>query len=407
MEFFKNYLETLPYELKENIFKHLDLNDILILSLVSKTMNEAVGQSSLCMSKIWIKFYSFNMKDLTCLGNSVRNYKKLKINRVKLDGHYKFLIELQQKWKKVLIYNCEFKNFNTFYELIESFAETVSEIEISDVEILSNDQKIEPLKFPMLKRFMLRNVTTEVLEIFRMSSKKLNVAAFDIPQGAYSLHNVTNEILRASPNLKLLQLGPQYIKELFSQGNDYKFKLKSLLLKFSIVNDLSDNEEQNISKFITHQNDINWLAFMELKSNQLLKSAWSNTLKRISFIGLEDLFDSEMSFAIDSNLTITHMDFICRKVLISHLKKFLTAAPRVTHIHVKILNKHMLEYIFKNHFAIRSLLYEHAEEDAIYLYSDIIKSQRDDVNKKITLIKKSFWFTIQNPFSIDPTFWRN
>lgn len=421
-----NYIDNLPQELKEEIFKHLCLSDFLNLSLTSRRLNFSVGNSSFCMSKIWIKFYSFNLKDFTSLSNSVRNYEKLKVNRMKNEQHFEFLIRLQQNFKKVLIYNCEFKKFSLFYDLIESLAENIEEIEISDVEILSyEDFKILPLKFPSIKRIMFRNVPSRAIEIFLSIKKSLKIAAFDIPQvvaGSLSLHTITNEILHSSPNLKLLQLGPQYIRELFQKEKDidtdgvklnndnhdfdYNFKLTNLLFKFPIVDDLTYDHSSAISNFILQQSKVNWIVFMELQNDQILSAAWRNKLlKRISFVGLEELFHTDMIFEIDSNLSFTHIDFISRKVLISQLRKILTAAPNVISIFVKILNKHMLEFIAKN-CKIQTLFYEHIEEDVCDMYDDL-KKELEHVNQDIKLTKKSFWFNDENPFSIDPIFWKN
>lgn len=393
-----NYLENLPYELKENIFKNLNLNDFLTLTLVSKSLNEAVGHSNCCMSKIWIKFYSFKLKDLSSLKNSMRSYEKLKINRVKSDEHFTFIAGLKQNFKKVLIYNCEFKCFSLFYDLIESFAETIEELEISDVEILSYNREATPLKFPSLKRFMFRNLPLYAIKIFTLSSKKLKNASFDIPQGfdqSHALQKITCEILKASPKLKLLQLGPQYIKEVFLEEKNFDFKLNYLLLKFPIVSDLSESEIEIISRFLSTQTNLKWLALMELQNDEILKCAWNLGLTRVSLIGLEEL----MKFEIETeSSTITHIDIFARKVLISQLRMLIKAAPRVTTIHVKLLNEHMFNFLAKNS-SIQTLFYENAEESALNSY--------EEYKNQLKLIKSSFWFNNENPFSLDPIFWRN
>lgn len=81
------------------------------------------------------------------------------------------------------------------------------------------------------------------------------------------------------------------------------------------------------------------------------------------------------------------------------------AAPCLQSVHVKILNKHMLECISKNHSEVKTLFYEHIEEDVEETYK-LLKLQIDDINKNIELKKKSFWFNEENMFSIDPIFWR-
>lgn len=412
-----DFLKELPQEIKENIFKYLNLTDILNLSLSSKYLNNSIGQSKCCMRKIWIKFYSFNLKDLESLNESARRYEKLKINRVNRDDHFEYLINLtQSNWRKVLIYNCEFKKFETFYKLISLICDKIEELEISDIEILSYQNYENSLKFPLLKRFMFRNMPLKAIELFA-KSESLENAAFDIVtqvSDGRDLHKITYKILNSSSRLRQLQLGPQYIKALFGEQDknfNFPFKLQNLLLKFSIVNDLPEFEfaGENISTFLTHQSSVKWLIFMELQNDTVLTTAWNSMphLQHISFVGLEELFgNSEMTFDINLNLKLTQLDLISRKVLISQLRKFLKSAPHLQILHLKTVNKHMMEFIAKNHANIHTLFYEHVDEDAMELYEKLKILNEEELNRNITLIQKSFWFNQTNPFSLDPTFWR-
>jgi hypothetical protein len=366
------------------------------------------------MKRFWIKFYSFNLKNLECLELSTRNYEKLKINRVNQSDHFNLLINLPQNWKKILIYNCEFKHFTNFIQLIETFAESVEELEISDIEILNYDDFCKPIFFANMKRFMLRNVPSKALELFLKSSKSLKCAAFDIPQevsdASLSLHDITKEILINSNKLKQLQLGPNYIKALFSEENEelfFNFRLSHFLLKFPIVNDLFPHSCDNIAKFLQQQTNIEWLIAMELRDDKILRAAWNEipSLKRCSFAGLEDLFDTDMEFNLNVNLHLTQVDLFSRKVLISQLRNVLKAAPLIHTMHVRNLNKHMMCFIAKNHFYIKYLYYEHIEEDVMDEYKQLVSADVNDVNKNIQVQQRSFWFE-DNPFSLDPLFWR-
>lgn len=407
----ENYFKKLPQEIKEMIFKHLNISDLLNLCISSKCLNKAISQSK-CMQKMWLKFYSFNLKDLQALTESTRNFEKLKVNRISRDDHFQLLINLEMQWKKVLIYNCEFKSFNTFYMLIKSMCDSIEELEISDIVISSydkDDDQQEILEFSSLKRLMFRNMPLRAIEIFSTSSKMLKNAAFDIAQAttdesSLSLHQIIYGILSTSSGLKHLHLGPHHIKSLFEkEGKSYEFTfdLNNLLLKFPIVNDdLPEDASKNISSFLSHQKKgLDWLILMELQNDEILSAAWNSPcLKRISFVGLEELFNNEMAFDILANQNLLQVDFISRKVLISQLRKLLSAAPQLKIIHVKSLNRHMLEFIANNHLNIKTLFYEHIDEE--------IKScGMNYVNYKIILIQKSFWFE-NNPFSLDPSFWR-
>lgn len=409
-----SYFEKLPFEIKEEIFQYLCVEDLLNFAIVSKNINESIGKSRRCMKKIWIKFYSFKLKDLDSLDASVRNYEKLKVNRVKRDDHFKYLMELGQNWKKVLIYNCEFSSFSNYVNFITSISNSVEELEISDIEILSNDLiKNSSIKFPSLKRFMFRNMPSNTLETFLSSSKLLENAAFDIAQefrGSLSLYEIICNILKNSQKLKHLQLGPSYIKALFEEENkclEVPFNLKKLLLKFPIANDLSDLSHENISNFIRKQQNIEWLVTMELKNEKILSAVWNevDSLTRISFVGLEELFDIDMELNIEPNFKITHLDMISRKILLSQLGKLLGNAPMVSHLHVRNLNKHMMNFLLKNHQNVKYLLYEYVDEDAVEIYKEFQILNDGDVSKHIELKQQSFWFN-DNPFSIDPIFWR-
>lgn len=408
----QSYFERLPIEMKEYIFKYLKPSDLLNLTLVCRYFNESIGNSR-CMSRFWIKFYTFKMKDLDSLHSSIRCYEKLKVNRVKKDDHFQFVISLQQKWRKILIYNCEFKHFSMYKSLIDSIASDVEELEISDIEILSYDEPVTSVKFPSLKRVMFRNMPSRAMEVFLSPCDHLENLAFDIPQeieGSLTLHDITYQILRNSKNLKHLQLGPLYIKALFGNEHErhrFDFQLQHLLLKFPIASDLPDYSNSQIAEFIKSQSSINWFIAMELRNDQILTAAWNelNLAEQISFFGLEELFDVDLEFNVSQiNTSVRKLSLLSRKVLISHLNKLLKSSPLLKSIHVRTLNRHMINSIVKNHKGIRIIFYEHIEEDVNDFYKQLINTAAD-INKEIQLIQRSFWFH-NNPFSIDPVFWR-
>lgn len=414
----QSHLENLPIEIKDQVFKYLNTNDIISLTLVSKNLNESVGHCRKCMERFWIKFYSFNLKDLDSLENSCRHYVKLKINRIKNAEHLDFLINLNQFWKKILIYNVEFKYAERYIKLIRAFADQVEELEITDIEILTYETfEDKRIKFPSLKRVMFRNMPSKAIEIFLgCCDSQLEVAAFDIAhevKGFRSLKEIMCDFLMESKKLKHLQLGPNYIRALFS-GDEFlpvfSFKLSHLLLKFPIANDLSEDSFPQIITFLRSQPCVEWLITMELLNDDVLHVIWNemHSLKRVSFVGLVELFDLEMGFALEPKLSVKKIDLISRKVLISQLGKILRAAPCAESLHVCLLNRHMMNTIAKESSSVKDLFYEHIEEDVIDFYRQLQTSEdENNLNKNIKLSQKSFWFhENENPFSLDPLFWR-
>jgi hypothetical protein len=406
--------ELLPAEIKQIIFDFLSVPDLLNLCSVCKPFNEFIGQSHDYMKKIWIKFYTFKMKDLESLAESSRNYEKLKVNRVKDFEHFKFLTDLGQSWKKVLIYNCEIKRVEILYNFIESFSDTIEELEISDVETLNNDHRICPIKFPSLKRVHFRNVPSTAIEAFLGHNKNLESAAFDIAQeidGKMPLDQIIHNFLDYNQKLKHLQLGPHYIKSFFDRENiemKFEFKLEKLMLKFPIIRDESLDIEANVCEFLKNQPKIDWILFLELQNEAILCTAWNNvkSLNHLTFVGLEGLFDEDMDLAVEPNFNIIHLELLSRKLLLSQLRKLFVAAPNLETLHVHTLTRYVMEFTAKNHQNIRQLTYETHDEEVFDIYEQL-KASAVDVNRNIELKKVSFWRDAAGPFSLDPTFWHS
>lgn len=406
--------EFLPAEIKHEILSYLSLSDLLNLCEASKSLNDFIGQSHDCMKKIWIKFYSFKLKDLESLALSSRSYEKLKVNRVKSNEYFGFLSDLQQPWRKTLIYNCEIKFLQQLENFLESFSETIEEIEISDISIMNNEKEVCAIKCPKLKRIMFRNVPSTTLESFLGINEKLENASFDIAQpveGKLPIDVIVQTILENSESLHHLQLGPHYLKSFFDREDvemKFSFRLSKLMMKFPIIPDASPNIEDNVVKFLSHQPKIDWMLFLEVRNDRIVNTAWNGIpeLKHISFVGLEELFDDAfMELQVEPNENIVQLDLLCWKVLISQLRKLLIAAPCLKILHVHTLTRYLLEFTARNHQLIQEIRYENMDEEVPETYSKL-KSSSGSVNNSIKLRKTTFWFDETNPFTLDPTFWR-
>lgn len=409
-------LSQLPPEIKEHIFQYLNPSDLVSATLVSRAWNNFVTQNPECMKKLWLKFYSFKLKDLNLLENGNRNYQKLKVNRVRNVDHFKMIADLHLELRKALIYNCEFKTNDGFTDFMESMSSSIQELEISDIEITSNINSPRKINFPQLKRIMFRNAPSTAIEAFLETNEKLESATFDIAQVADNrmpLDQLIANFLRLHKKLKHLQLGPHYIKAFFDSEWEmhFDFKLIKLLLKFPIINDPSPVLERNILSFLSHQPKIEWILLQELQSAAVINKIWNelHVLKHVSFIGLEELFweMAEMNSTeihLIPNKSITHLDLLSRKILISQLRFLLVAAPNLVSLHVQKLTKFIMEFIARNHQNIREIKYENIDEEVLEIYKQL--KLIEGVNSSIELVKHSFWGDLNNPFSMVPTFWR-
>lgn len=406
---------TLPSEVLEMIFELMSVQDILNLCLTCKLMNEIIGSSRNCMRRLWIKFYTFKLKDLQSLRESERNYEKLKINRVKKNEHFELLSQLFKPWSKMLIYNCEFKQFPQFSNIILNCSETIEELELSDIQILNNEYKVTSIKFSRLQRVMFRNIPSTIIELFLGDNKKLENLAFDIAQeipDRRPLFDLIGSLLKKTKSLKMLQLGPHYIKSLFDNENfkydNFEFKLEKLMLKFPIIPDHSELMRDNISNFLQNQSKIDWIIFWELHNDEILSAIWKNPrISHVTFIGLESLFNDSMNLNLEFNTTIDHIELLSRKLLLSQLKKILKYAPNLRILHVFTLTKYVMECVAKYHFNIRQIRYETIDEEAIEMYEHMKNNGEGDINCKIVFRQVSFWRDAPGQFLVDPKFWHS
>lgn len=410
--------DCLAAELKQMIFKLLDASDLLNLSLTSKSMNEIIGQSHDCMNKMWIKFYPYQPKDLESLKLTSRNYEKLKVIRVKNSSDLMYILDLQQAWRKVLIFNTEFINVEFYMNFIESFSESVEELEISDILIrnIVSSEEVRPLNFPNLKRIMFRNVVTKAMEGFIGSNKKLENASFDIVQpieGKMPLDEFIVNFLRNNPSLVHLQLGPHYIKSLFNRQEEltinFDLNLKKLLLKFPVIHDPARDAlpifEPNVCNFMGKQLKVDWIMLQEVAYDSVLNVAW-NQMPSIRHISLQSLdgFHGGLEFSMRPNEKIVQLDFLSRQVLISQLRKLLAATPCLKILSINALNRFMMDFIAKNTSALREIRYKLIEPEVEETYEEL-KASMTEGNRNITLKKVSFRDDESNPFLIDPKFW--
>ena len=74
--------ETLDIDVFPFILKHLSVKNILQASCVNSNRNSIVEDSTVCMKKIWLRFYD-PLADLKCLRGSRRKYRNVKIQRTR------------------------------------------------------------------------------------------------------------------------------------------------------------------------------------------------------------------------------------------------------------------------------------------------------------------------------------
>lgn len=403
----------IPEKAKNLILDQLSVAELLNLCLVSKSTNGIVGNSPKCMQRIWIKFNALELKDLNSLKLSTRKYQKIKVNNVKTVNNSELLASLQFPWRKVLIFNCVFENVELYEKLIASFAETIEELELSDIHVRYREHKIGQMKFPNLQRLLFRNVPAPVIEAFIGNNTKLENASFNIAEdieGKRPKVSMIECFLRNNKKLTHLQLGPQYIKNLFESIDidvKFQFNLSELLLKFPLVRDFSRNVEFNVSEFLCHQTNIEWIMMYELSSDLVIRTVWSQlpSLNRITLVGIENLLEGSMQLAMRPSNQIVHLDLLFSKIRVDHLKKLLLATPCLKILQLRILTKNILQAVVQNHRFVEEIRYKYIEEGVFDVYEEL--KIVGNINTSASLRQFDFWSDKLNPFSINPVFWHS
>ena len=411
-------VSILPAEIKSFIFKDFVSREILDLSLVSKSWYNSLGKITECMDKIWLKFYSFRIKNIESLQLTTRNYEKLKVNLLRTEKEFKTVSDLQICWKKVLIYNSEFASKEIYNQFIQSFAETVVELEISDVKIKVNNVINVEFEFPMLRRLFFRNDPATALEVFLGKTNSLESLSFDIiqevPEPSMTMNTVVMEFLKFNTKLTHLQLGPNMIKSIFAQADikdDLKFQLKTLLLKFSMVGNLTVEIQENVENFILAQTSLEWIFLWELKDEQILIKLWNElpNLKRITFSKLEILFEDPMMLLLNPNENITQLDLHCKLLPLNQLKRVLgpNVAPNLTTLYLQKLEQPEMEYAARTLQNLKTLEYEFIDEDVEDFYTNMKTSGDETINRDITIKRRLIFDELVAPFALMPLFWKN
>lgn len=411
-------VSILPAEIKSIIFKDFVPREVLDLSLVSKAWYNSLGKIPECMDRIWLKFYSFRIKNIESLQLTTRNYEKLKVNLLRTEKDFHTVSDLQICWKKVLIYNSEFASKEIYNQFIESLAESVVELEISDVKIKANSVIDVEFEFHMLKRLFFRNDPSTALEVFLGKTKSLESLSFDIiqevPESSMTMNTVIMEFLKFNTKLTHLQLGPNMIKSIFAQDDikdDLKFQLKTLLLKFSMVGNLPEEIQENIKSFILSQSSLEWIFLWELKDEEILIKLWNElpNLKRVTFSKLEILFEDPMMLLLNPNENITQLDLHCKLLPMNQLKRILgpNVAPNLANLYLQKLEQPEMEYAARTLHNLRTLEYEFIDEDVEEFYTNLKNSTEEAINRDITIKRRIIFDELIAPFALMPLFWKN
>lgn len=265
--------EALEEDVWPMIFQNLSVRDLLKASQVSTTWENIIGKSSVCMAKVWLRFYE-PLNDIESLWNSKRKYQNCKIQRgirvTVSDVFYKF------RWKQVMMRD-HTTGRKDHGELMNFLRHSIEALDIWDVKVKASNTCDYSVDFPMLKKLEYNMSSRCVFLMFLGKNPKLREVKL-----AYSTNEILpDRILDVSDIHRFLSINPQIVNLKLSEIR-YVFKsdiskIVSFRLKsFSFdINFFSEGEVENLLKFVVQQKLLEEITIYTIHDWTTLETFWN------------------------------------------------------------------------------------------------------------------------------------
>lgn len=392
------------YDTRELIFQHFGFNDVVELSLVSRSWCSSIGRSKKCMEKVQINVG----KDKTNedgLRESKRNYTNLKLHSIS-ESIIEYLVELKWVRLNLLIGSITDKDF---LRLLNIFAPTIVEIELylENVIATENCENLPVLNFPCLETVTFRWTPTRVFEpFFGESNNKLKNVEIELKQSG--AHEVVKTFLCRNKSIKNLsmRLCHEDLLEFFAEDFANKHELRLDILSFYWRNTLFVERKTiaNLEKFFLTQKDcIEKLVFectfnckrvLELIVNEM------KSLKHLTLVDLDPVLIQEgVECNFKPNISIKQID-VCVNWFIAErmFDQLILAAPNLEVLYIFELTLDAMKFLAENMKSLKHLIYEEIEEDCEEYYNNLILgSDGDDTINSLIQISWEQDFEVDFP----------
>lgn len=375
--------------LNDLIFQHLEYDEVLQASEVSKSWYKLIGASEASMKKIQINVGK-NSSNETDLESSTRQYINLKLHKVSAD-----IIEYLSKhtWRHISMLIGSLTNAQCT-QLLQLFAPAVIEFEFYIENIVSSDEKVlEAIAFPYLETITFRWTCKKIFEpFFGTQNKNLKNVTIELSKDGQS--NAVKAFLLHNSNITDLsiRLSNYDYNSMFSEdfAKCLQIRLETLSFYWRHTNYVEPDKILNLQKFFLSQSEcLKRLVFestfdcksvLELIINKL------KTLEHLTIVDLDDtslLLSDKKSFDLKPNPSIKQID-ICVNWFISSemFEKIVLASPNLEVLYIFELSLETLQFLVRNAKNLRHLVYEEIDDDCDYksLISDLAD---DNLNRSI------------------------
>lgn len=347
----------LPFELHDLIFHHLNASELIIASFVSKQWYNFIGESKYFQNRVAIRFDEFSyghkrrLENINVIKMSNRNYKMVHIKNYTAGAEK--LLFLWIEWKMITIEIHKFSSMTQYLEYLTQFVDTVKELEIVKVWIISKNDCSDKLEFPQLEKLSFKNVSVLAIEPFIKHQKNLKfLHLYLIKKSSKPREEIIIDLLIANKDIEQLSIGFNF--HLFNEDISHKinFNLKTIILENCLEMEMSSNVLNNLQTFLSAQGkSINFVKLINFNDVGIIFEIWNNmtvlneiTIKYFS-LNKKPNFDSNQDLVIKPNNLIKKINIEMWTVPLIWLKKLLDASPNLEELNISRMSSELLQYV--------------------------------------------------------------
>jgi IMP cyclohydrolase len=321
-------LKNILPDLFDLVFQHFDNEEILELSMLSRTWYKTLGQSQVAMSKVWLdvgdRFDEPSRDDVKAFRISDRNYENFTISE--MENGLQILLFPRKKWKRAKIDIQSFTSYREYVNLLEIINESVIDLEVFDMEVDNAGSFSKLIKFDKLTRLKISSVSLEALMPFVQPLPNLKKLIVEEIRNAEESCGMLWQFLCYQNNLTHLNIASNVFVQFFENPPNCKFKLKFLCVEqnFDPIENL--NIVKNFQEFLISQDELKWVVLSDWTDEITFNKVFS--LPNIERVSIE-YFDAESEkIELKSNIencskTLSRIDFECEDLNITWIKSIL------------------------------------------------------------------------------------
>ena len=321
------FFDMLVFDLQEEIFKHLKVQDLDKFLEISKTSEKGY------LNKFDTFAATLNRNSIATGFNDLPNATK--------DDIFK---GLQLRYQNLTI-DCTSKaNVILYLNLLKCFGISMVNLNIKQLD-LNDVQLSEIIRLPNLESLDLSTVSTKILDYIEHSAvlNSLNFGFFNDTFDDYSINRINNILVSSRNSLQELKLSNRVFKNIFGVSSEALMGLQ--LIHFDITNcDIHSLENPtNLRKFLNSQSS----SLKSLKMSSLTgyeATDFFNQLNNLQYISIETSYTCSGS-KLPINNSIIEMELIGINVTLDSIIPYLDASPNLEALHISNLSNQVINYI--------------------------------------------------------------